>query len=72
VADEDWNEYRRLVLAELTRLTERIDGLSAQISRLESDVAVLKSEIRLKSGVWGAIAGAIPAAVAIVWIITRA
>lgn len=65
MADEDWNEYRRLVLAELERLTERIDGLSSQISTMQAAIAVLQ----FRAGLWGALAGAIPGAIAILWAI---
>lgn len=67
MADEDWNEYRRLVLAELKRLTERIDGLSSQISTMQSAIAVLQ----FRAGLWGALAGAVPGAIAILWAIYK-
>lgn len=60
MADEDWNEYRRLVLAELKRLTEHIDALTDRIGRMESSIAVLQ----FRAGMWGTLAGALSGAIA--------
>lgn len=56
-----WLEYQKLVLAELERHGTALEALSAQVGSIKTEIALLK----LKSGVWGAIAGMIPAAVAI-------
>lgn len=66
--DEDWNEYRRLVLAELKRLTERIDTLTDRIARMESGMAVLQFRSGLIGALLGALGGAIPA---IIWAINK-
>ena len=68
MADEDWNEYRRLVLAELKRLTERIDTLTDRIARMESSMAVLQFRSGLIGALLGALGGAIPA---IIWAINK-
>lgn len=54
-----WIEYQRLVLGELKRLGEGQERTAGAISALREDMVALK----IKSGVWGLIAGAIPASV---------
>ena len=70
-AEGDWGEYRRLILAELTRLNDGISEVKAQISVLRSDdIAQMKAEIavlKFKAGVWGLVAGAIPGAIALIY-----
>ena len=62
-----WRDYQKLVLAELAEHGSKIDKVSAEINRLHVEIATLK----VKSGVWGAVAGALPAAIAIAWTILR-
>ena len=75
--DDSWDEYRRLVLSELERIDKEvksnanlIDGevktLLDFISQLRSDVEMLK----VKAGVWGFLAGFIPAAAAALYVAT--
>lgn len=70
-AEGDWGEYRRLILAELTRLSDGISEVKGQISVLSTaDIADIKAEIavlKFKAGVWGLIAGAIPGAIAFIY-----
>ena len=51
-----WEQYQKLVLAELVRLNEGVEGLKRQMTQVQTQVAVLK----VKSGLWGLVAGAIP------------
>jgi hypothetical protein len=73
VGDEAWGEYRMLVLAELKRLTEAIADVKEKIDELQSrDISELRSEIailKLKSGMWGLIAGAIPGMIAALYVV---
>jgi hypothetical protein len=75
--DDSWNEYRRLILSELERIdkqvksnADHIDGevktLLDFISQLRTDVEMLK----VKAGVWGFLAGFIPAAAAALYVAT--
>lgn len=52
-----WPEYRRLILAELEGIKEQLKEIHENIRRIELDLLTLK----LKAGMWGAIAGALPA-----------
>lgn len=74
-SEGDWTEYRRLILQELQRLHEAVSEVngkvsvlaSSEIGGLKSELAVLKTEFRLKSGLWGFAAGAIPGATALLY-----
>lgn len=57
-----WVEYQRLVLAELERHSATLETIGRDLGSVRTEVALLK----LKSGVWGALAGLIPAVVVLV------
>jgi hypothetical protein len=58
---DGWDEYRRLVLGEITRISTALDTMNVKLERFHTDeIAQLKVDIamlQVKSGVWGAIAG---------------
>lgn len=57
----DWSEYQRLVMSKL-------ESLEAGLASTRDEVVMLRVEmgmLRVKAGLWGAIAGAIPAGVAV-------
>lgn len=60
-AAADWNEYKRLVLQELERLSKDVEELKDLTVKNQVNVAVLM----VKASLFGALAGAIPGAVAI-------
>lgn len=70
---DDWGEYRRLILAELIRLSGEIVSLTMEIKSIHSsDLASLRAEIavlKFKSGLWGALAGAIPGFIAVAYVL---
>lgn len=55
-ANNGWNEYQNLVLNELKRHNELIEDLREEIGLVKTEIATLK----VKSGIWGFAAGAIP------------
>lgn len=57
-----WNEYQKLVLHELQEHTKELERIQADIQKIHIDLATLK----VKSGVWGLVAGTIPVAIAVV------
>lgn len=57
-----WNEWSRYVLKELERLNHNYEQLDGRISKIQVDIGMLK----VKAGVWGALAGGIPSIIAIV------
>lgn len=56
-----------LVVYRLDELKQGLGELREEVMRLREDVAGLK----VRSGLWGAVAGAIPAGIAIVWFLFR-
>lgn len=62
-----WNEWSKYVLKELERLNGCYEKLEDHIQKVSTDIAMLK----VKAGVWGLIAGMIPAAVALTILLTR-
>ncbi len=61
--NEDWIQWSRYVLEGIKSLDKRYEHLESLVSKLSSDMEVLKREMALKSGVWGLLAGAIPVGV---------
>ncbi len=57
-----WEGYERLVMSKLEDLGADIHRVEDKVEALLIDVAMLK----VKAGVWGAVAGLIPASVAVV------
>ena len=56
-----------LIVLKLTTLEEKIDTLDERVTLCRVDIAGLK----VKSGIWGAIAGMIPAAIAVsMWVLS--
>lgn len=65
----DFSEYRRLILDRLDRLEDEVQGVSRTVARIENDLTALK----IRAGLWGAIAGALPGLIAaVVYYLTRA
>jgi hypothetical protein len=63
-----WVEYQRLVLSELERHTKELQGMHDEIAGIRIEIAMLK----VKAGVWGALAGMIPVTIALlIWLIQR-
>ena len=54
-----WSAYEKLVLDKLETLEQRVDAVDEKVVLVRIDVAQLK----VKSGMWGAAAGFIPALV---------
>ena len=62
----DWNAWSKHVLLELKRLSEGQEKHSKLLGDVRTEIATLK----VRSGVWGMIGGAIPVAVGLViWLI---
>jgi hypothetical protein len=50
-----WLEYRRLVMDALDKTTRELNSINRRLGRIESEIA----QLQVKSGVWGAVAGAV-------------
>lgn len=63
-ARNGWNSYQRLVLDKLQGLDSDVKHIRVKdIPGLQVEIAALK----VKAGIWGAVAGLIPAALAIMY-----
>lgn len=62
-----WDQYQKLVLSELRRLDDRVGCVDKKLDTARLEIAGLK----VKAGVWGFLAGAIPAAVTVLLILLR-
>ena len=54
--------YKRLILSELGRFDERLDEIIDMQSKMREELAALK----VQSGLWGLVGGAIPAVVTVI------
>lgn len=59
-----WDEYKRLVMDTLERMERLHESHGEALAAIRQDIASLK----VRSGLWGAAAGAIPALVILVLI----
>jgi len=63
-----WTEWSKYVLKELERLNTCYDSLNEKMNKISNDIMMLK----VKSGVWGAIAGLIPVVIALIlWTLSQ-
>lgn len=60
--EEGWSRYEKLVLHRLNQVDERLEHLEESVVLMRIELAQRK----VRAGLWGAMAGAIPALVAIV------
>ena len=66
MADNGWEEYKKLVLSELERFNKNQDKFDKKLDKVIIDIATLK----VKASIWGALGGMVPILIAIiVWII---
>jgi hypothetical protein len=63
----DWGTYRRLILAEIQRVSRDIEAINQKLDRFrESDLQEIKVDIamlKVKASAWGGLAGLIAALV---------
>ncbi len=65
--ENGWEEYKRLVLEELKTSKESRKEIKLCLTNIKVEIAKLK----VKSGIWGAIAGAIPATVILILLLLK-
>lgn len=67
-------EYRENLQKEFARINDRLDGLHEKLNNLlASDISRLNARlavVEVKAGVWGLIAGAIPAIGAMIYMVS--
>jgi len=80
--DQPWIQYRRLILTELERLGRQQETMSSKLDTIrvefharlqaivETEIGQMRVEVamlKVKAGVWGAIAGFIPVALTLAY-----
>jgi hypothetical protein len=60
-----WKENKKLVLHRLEEMEHHVRSMQKKITRLEKDMAVSGSQTRIVAGIIGAVAGLVPALVAV-------
>lgn len=69
--DNGFNEHKIYITKELQSLHRKADKQGDMLTKLQVQIATLDVKLNMKSGVWGAIAGMIPASIAIIYFMTR-
>lgn len=54
---DDWKEWSNHILLSLERLDKSLDSLTSEMVGLQIKISKLETEIRVKSGIMGAICG---------------
>lgn len=64
--EDDWREHRQYIVRKLDEQSAEISALHEQVTLMRIDLAMLK----VRAGLWGALAGAVPAGFAILAVLT--
>ena len=62
-----WQQYQKLVMSELAKLDKRTGRIEDKVNKIHVELGILK----LKCSMLGLIAGAIPAVVSAIWVMTQ-
>ena len=65
--DNSWDEWRNHVLLELEENSKQMKNIYESLNNVKIEIAKLK----VKSGVWGALAGAIPASIILIYMYVK-
>jgi len=63
--DNGWNEYEKLVMARLKEQTLGQTAIEKRLRNIEIEIALLK----LRAGLFGALAGTVPALTAVLYML---
>ena len=63
---DDWMEHRQFIVRKLDEQSAEISALHEQVTLMRIDLAMLK----VRAGMWGALAGAVPAGLAVLTVLT--
>jgi len=72
VSENSWYVWSKHVLMQLEKDTACLTDIKKELAEIKVEMARLKVKIGLFSGIWGAIGGAIPVAIALaLWVIKK-
>ena len=66
-----WNEWSRHVLKELERLNECYEDLAKEFHEYRIKSAENFATLKVKAGLWGALAGAVPVALGMLYALSK-
>jgi hypothetical protein len=67
----NWNEWQNHVLIELTRLNDNVEHIKDKNDEDHKDIFASIATLKVKAGVWGALAGIIPGSVLALYFLIR-
>ena len=67
MTENGWGKHETHVLEELKRINKCLEENNKIMLAVQIDISMLK----VKAGLWGAVAGLIPSAVAVIWIMVK-
>ena len=67
MTENGWSKHETHVLEELKRMNKCLEENNKVMMAIQIDVSALK----VKAGIWGAVAGLIPSAAAVVWVLVK-
>lgn len=65
--ENGWEIYSKMVLGDLKRINDQVEDLATKVDKLSIAVEVLK----VKSTIWGAVAGSVPGFIAIILFLAK-
>jgi hypothetical protein len=63
----NWDKWQNHVLAELDRLNTNVERTEEKNTEEHKELFTSIATLKVKAGIWGAIAGLIPGSVALIW-----
>jgi len=66
-----WRENKKYVTKELERIDDTLNYLRETLTQMREDLSSLKTELRIKSGIWGLVGGMLPTAITIIILVIR-
>ena len=69
MTDNNWSKWQNHVLAELKRLNTNMESFEAKNSEDHKDIFTTLATLKVKAGIWGALAGLIPGMLILIWFV---
>jgi len=69
--NDDWEKWSVFVLKELERLNDCYEESRKELTRIGNEITTLKTEMKIKGGIWGAIGAMVPICVGLLIYLAR-
>ena len=67
--DNNWGKWQNHVLAELRRLNTNMESFESKNNEDHKDIFTTLATLKVKAGIWGALAGLIPGMLILIWFV---